>query len=892
MITMKHSLAFISLFLLGFSLTGQPILPYLCGDNKYSYLDLETDKLILPCQFEEAEPFNQYGLAAVKVQGEVRVIRKDGAFLSDAVFSGMPEFKLLPRNTVYLNSQSKADLKPLLQVIDTSGQFLLLNMEDGYCTDRLFKLDAFRPLFFCGNGGTPPRVRHGNEFFQNHLRAFQLNKGFTFIDLNGRPLFGKEAFKVADELGDGFFTLADSAGNLALANADRRLTGFSYIRMNKLGEFIVGYPTKTEKKYKDQAEKALHFLSEKFQLLDTQGKVILDTTYFYPKKAVDPNLLIVYKKGKGYEYGGSGVISTDCKVVIPFSNWKLTSATADLFIAQKDYWIGKFGIVAKDGRTVQPIEFDNIEKCHNLPYFLFYRKPNMGVMDSTGRILFERPCSIMPVSKNLFTYKIGEKTGLLSANGVNVLPAEYESIREFRGDSLFLVCKDKLCGVMDTHGKVLLPLRYTSIDWDNLRKVCLAYEPGHPAYFDAQFVKMAPFVERFGNNPKETGVFLGQDYRQGYLNANGDTIIPPIYSKIKEYFTKDSVPFFLFETKTSKGILDKNGRSPLPIGWKTSEGYWFSFIDGSARICIENGTEGGIIDHNGQWLLTPRVGEFSFLNKFLLEKKEGKYRILDSLGMPVIAEMFDFVSGWHKSPIIVGQNIPGETYSDTIQGISGKKDSIVILNRLKLGCLDENGNWLIPMQYNYLVERENGLFIASLGWKEGKIKSYLLDRTGREILKTKYDALELYSETLIATKNKKKGIIDFKGKVLLPIIYEQIKFLYAYRSNGLTANPGLRYAHLIVRKNGKYLLLDQFGEIILADLNGDEDVSYYDGPFLMKLQSFPENVSRYFLHDTVGHGLHEVESFKRDYPNPGYGILTMAGKQVWIHLESGKLLKK
>lgn len=81
--------------------------------------------------------------------------------------------------------------------------------------------------------------------------------------------------------------------------------------------------------------------------------------------------------------------------------------------------------------------------------------------------------------------------------------------------------------------------------------------------------------------------------------------------------------------------------------------------------------------------------------------------------------------------------------------------------------------WIIPLQYEYLQDYENGRFIADVEVNDNNCK-LLLSQTG-SILACFDDMEWLNNEYLIVCKNDLCGLIDKDGTIVLPLIYDQME---------------------------------------------------------------------------------------------------------------------
>ncbi len=96
--------------------------------------------------------------------------------------------------------------------------------------------------------------------------------------------------------------------------------------------------------------------------------------------------------------------------------------------------------------------------------------------------------------------------------------------------------------------------------------------------------------------------------------------------------------------------------------------------------------------------------------------------------------------------------------------------SYIVQKKSKFGIIDLCGNILVPIKYRH-VERVLGKY-AKLG-NYGDFGLY--DETGFAVLPPVYDSIDLlFGGMLLTYDNYKYGVADFKGKILLDNIFEDI----------------------------------------------------------------------------------------------------------------------
>lgn len=104
-----------------------------------------------------------------------------------------------------------------------------------------------------------------------------------------------------------------------------------------------------------------------------------------------------------------------------------------------------------------------------------------------------------------------------------------------------------------------------------------------------------------------------------------------------------------------------------------------------------------------------------------------------------------------------------------------KGDGIFFIDKDgKCGIADEEGNVIIPVRYDWIhdeMDMDDGVILAGIG-----DKTYYVCSGGFEIDVSEYDRWGhfKYGRTTIGVFNGKDGMIDKTGKIVVPIIYDEI----------------------------------------------------------------------------------------------------------------------
>ncbi len=293
-------------------------------------------------------------------------------------------------------------------------------------------------------------------------------------------------------------------------------------------------------------------------------------------------------------------------------------------------------------------------------YFKVRKGRLYGVISKDGVILIPVEYNqIWDLGKdNILKVLKGRKIGLYTLDGVNIAPAEYDQIWGFE-DGLAKVMKNGKIGFIDTTGREVIPAIYGQI-W--------SFENGR-----ARVLKNG---------------------KVGYVDKSGREIIPPVYDQIWSF--EDGKARVLKNGKI--GYIDENGNQIIPPVYQM---IW-EFHDGRAKV-FKNG-KFGFIDESGREIIPPIYDNiWDFEGDRAKIYKNGKFGYIDKNGTEIIPPVYTKIWPFEDGQAKVYQNG-------------------------KFGMIDENGNVIIEPKYDMLGDFENGQVAAVLNNKK-----VVLDRSGNVI---------------------------------------------------------------------------------------------------------------------------------------------------------------
>ncbi|MBP5548507.1 MAG: WG repeat-containing protein [Bacteroidales bacterium] len=303
--------------------------------------------------------------------------------------------------------------------------------------------------------------------------------------------------------------------------------------------------------------------------------------------------------------------------------------------------------------------------------------------------------------------------------------------------------------------------------------------------------------------------------------------------------------------------IERNGL----FGFKREDGTVFAepkykFVDqfhGNYCIVLHGYNQYGLIDRNGKEIIVPEYEEINYPSDGMIRvKKDGLYGFFDTAGNKVIDFQYRTASGFNEDNAVVLIDFDSSTIG---YGYINKKNELVIPAEFeyamtfqegyavvkkydRFGMIDKNGNEVVPCKYLEITGMNDGRFFAVdaasenaamfdnrfkqltgfiyeriISYNEGfytvqrKGKVTFLDVKGKERFGMYDDVSGFYDGYSMVKLNGKYGIINQRGKVILPIEYDNS----GWRSMEYLFSEGLA----MVEKDGKYGFVNKQGKVVI-----------------------------------------------------------------------------
>lgn len=338
-------------------------------------------------------------------------------------------------------------------------------------------------------------------------------------------------------------------------------------------------------------------------------------------------------------------------------------------------------------------------------------------------------------NQQLLPVKVKGKWGYINLHGKIVVAPVYDKATEFNG-KLAKVEKDNKVLIINQLGKTIPGLEYENIRVlsDSLLAVKTAGKWGLAD--PTGKILIAPAYNTIKLSNSKNHFLAGEKNAFGLIDAKGKFIVPQQFDSVRIQGN-----FFIAEAFLAKVIYGTKGIELLKTVAEKFELYNDSFL-------LFKNVYWGAISLSGkhlkpEWTRIKRIN-----NRFIsLEKEENAY-------------IYHLQSG---KIIHVGEYAEYSNFDE---------DRLLVKTPRGNGLLDENGEIIIPFQYDDIDEHRSYLYISRNG------KTGFATKNGKWILKPKYDFIEPFSKdlpnTTLVKDGENWGAINISGKEILPVKYREI----------------------------------------------------------------------------------------------------------------------
>jgi WG containing repeat len=539
-----------------------------------------------------------------------------------------------------------------------------------------------------------------------------------------------------------------------------------------------------------------------------------------------------------------------------------------------------------------------------------------GILDTLGHFVTEPIFDGLSkiYGTNLFITNQGNKYGLIRHNGSLVVSCEFESIQLFENRLLKYVQNGRI-GFMDLTGKILTPAVYESATNTLLGKIIVS-KNWLKGVLNWQCVEVVPPM--YDDLTQSLGFIYKKNQKFGILDSIGNTITSADYDQINGTGNKG----YIVRKRDKIGMLSYSGVVIFPLIYD-----WIHQLNNSLFFVKLNG-ERKLVNIKNEiiYTLDPDCYDYVHFDKSLksfLTMKGGKYGLTDTQNFEILPHIYDFISSFNDSILIVEKNrtqafynIYTKTLSDfAYKSITPLENGLFRFEQNNLqGLLDSNCNVLIKPKYNEINKYNNNFLLAlkfSVVTKSGndEISGFdvihhveenthqnsngsttytLLDKLGQEVPNTRFTSILNKSKNgWLVYHNRKSSFIGSNGDIIVPLQFDKVeelsnRFLKVYTnakigiwSNNKEIIPCI-YDKIESYSNGLFLVLKDKKYFYLNELNQKITLSVEEA--IQKL-----SLSTVVLKKYTGFGLpNEEKNLIR--------VCNLEGKWGWVDFEGHEVI--
>ena len=496
-----------------------------------------------------------------------------------------------------------------------------------------------------------------------------------------------------------------------------------------------------------------------YGVLGDDGDILIPPKYDYiePCSFEDPSFAKVYKNNN------CGVLGPDGTEVIPIKYDQISYRYPFLLVVLNGKWgmfdrdwrerirpakydwispfkadraivqVGdKYGVVDAWGREMAKIKYDNIVRLAG-KVFLGVLGDSYYILTPEGKTNPLKSLHARQCQDGAYVYEQDGKWGVVDKSGKETVRPLYDLAAPY-GD-LIIVKRDEKYGAIDVNGKVLIPLIYYVVGYDDVHNSFRAKREDYPAhYMEAQTItnKDGWFVGFKTNGGIDYFDFSGRN-----IGESGTKRIKNLYKQRKKQDRYKLNGFLIdIEEIEYEGWLSPNDGWYLtdanlrPIGekWKSLRVLHSSKNKDDRVFAAEANHQYYILGDKGEVLSGPYDQIMRGTLDAWVVQRNGVYEIVDRYGKsvsPIRSTLYiehaggqvylERIEETRFANRYVIKNIKGEVLSDENRGkprVQWSEERAWRLVGDKYGALDRAGTFIIAPQYDEVEPFSNGLALV------------------------------------------------------------------------------------------------------------------------------------------------------------------------------------
>lgn len=373
--------------------------------------------------------------------------------------------------------------------------------------------------------------------------------------------------------------------------------------------------------------------------------------------------------------------------------------------------------------------------------------------------------------------------------------------------------------------------------------------------------------------------------KKGYIDIHQNEIVPIIYDELDLY----SEGLAAAKIKGKYGFLDRKGKEVIAFQFDQVDGF-----NSLGLTLVKKKSNYGLINKKGVTIVPFDFQEIIVLEsvKLIAVCKNNKWAFYSILGKQMSDFGYDEIKFTQSSLVFVRKE--GEVgYLDSNLAVKipfgkyhfatnfNKNDLAIVSLNNRYGVVNLKDIQIIRTQFDSIgyLQEEYGESDSFVGFKKNSLT--LFDKKGNVLIDKVKDYFKDYSKI----DNKIKliyrvkgltglsGVIDGEGKILIPLIYQEIE-----RFEGLNKT--------VVKNNGKYGLIDSKNKIVLP-IENEYVSSYKDEKYYIIKKNEKVGIVDYNFRILFDFIYQDISPCTYDHDNrfivklkDEYGVIDRSGKVI------------
>lgn len=300
-------------------------------------------------------------------------------------------------------------------------------------------------------------------------------------------------------------------------------------------------------------------------------------------------------------------------------------------------------------------------------------------------------------SENGYLVVEGGSFGVIDFKGNVLLPTHYFRLDELLGHYYRTETEDGRKGLIDITGKVHLPNEYESIEYFNSPGFQIMKDGLYGVYIPGKAL-VEPHYHRISNLIGNLMVIGPEsDYSSfpiGLVNLQGDTVAPIVLDFFPKFEETGLCPIHRPDLQKT-GIIDTNGTIVVDYEWESIASL---HSNKSGPWIAEKAGKFGLLSQGGATLAKPQFSRIqpSYPDIPIIAKKGKRVGLINDEGKWITPTPFDSIA-----PLFWTSFSPKYTFR-------------VARYKGNFGVIDQNGNWNILPEYDWIGWQKDG--IRDLAW--------------------------------------------------------------------------------------------------------------------------------------------------------------------------------